>query len=663
MTAIAPDDPLPLVALRKPAALGGARRASEVRRGNDRLAYAVRLVTDDAVQQELVQVLVDADTAEPAAVIPLSSGGNVASVKLVPKVIKVGQSVITNELVSFLLCSLYAGRGLDSDSVLRRFSTTYYASQPDPFALVSCNESPLERMVNAKDIVTFRENALVFPFEEANLFRDDDDVWTGPDPLLPHAVNDQYWGERALRFLKKSGYTLREGSGQPVRFVAWQKGITEQARFTKLSTPLGDENGIIAVGVGGPHFKTSADPMVLAHELAHSVYFDVLPEAADQTEEKAISEGIPDCFAMAAMNDMQQEWENDPINNPPHLGYTDPALADYAPFSFWAGSYVDDAHLATPGYPNLWNPKKSWPLQWPTPLFRFTHWSGLRSLKTDYEEDSTLVGGPCRMLVTGGPSVVAAGPRAITAGGNTADALAFSSQGVDRQEGFKRLTRLMLFTLIEAKNHPTSFNDFIDVLAANAQGLALAEWGVGAQNYEEKVKRAFGEYGFGRGLENESLGNTAAKVNLLGVAAAANLIAAGSNFSRPIAGKLCSGDEDFFLVNEEAGVGDSIQFGALASGNAELEVRFFRHKACPLAETAPKTCAAGYQVYPPVDADGNSPETPPPPPFVFTGSSGGGCPPGAPCGGIHLRGSSETYPSHRATRVRSGPTAPLRAGA
>ena len=91
--------------------------------------------------------------------------------------------------------------------------------------------------------------------------------------------------------------------------------------------------------------------MVLAHELGHSLWEDVLPHPADKTEEKAIYEGLSDCFAMAAMNDMQQEWLSDPANSPPHPGYQD--LGTYAPFSFWAGSYAnEDTAQLTPGYPH-----------------------------------------------------------------------------------------------------------------------------------------------------------------------------------------------------------------------------------------------------------------------------------------------------------------------
>lgn len=224
----------------------------------------------------------------------------------------------------------------------------------------------------------------------------------------------------------------------------------------------------------------------------------------------------------------------------------------------------------------------SWPLQWPAGKFdRYTRWSGRRSAFVRDEEDSTLVGAVCRMLVTGGPSVVGASARAVTAGGNFNDALAFSGTGVDRQAGFERLTRLQLFMLLEAKNHPASFHDLIDILAANAQTLALTEWGVGSQNFEES-------------------------------------------------------DEDFFVVNEEAGVGDTISFTAQrASGSGDLEVRFYRHKACAFAD---KDCSKSYQVYPPVGADGSSPETAPTSgDFTFTGSSGGDCPPGAPCGGTYWK--------------------------
>ena len=221
--------------------------------------------------------------------------------------------------------------------------------------------------------------------------------------------------------------------------------------------------------------------MVLAHELGHSLWEDVLPHPADKTEEKAIYEGLSDCFAMAAMNDMQQEWLSDPANSPPHPGYQD--LGTYAPFSFWAGSYAnEDTAQLTPGYPNLWNPKKSWPLDWPTPGFKFTVWSGDRSTFSDYERDSTLFGAVCRLMVTGGPTVAVENtsvkvPAAVTGGGSLHDALASTVQGVvDRQLGFARLTRLMMFTFLEAQKPPTSFHDLIEILAVNRKMLATNEW-------------------------------------------------------------------------------------------------------------------------------------------------------------------------------------------
>lgn len=36
------------------------------------------------------------------------------------------------------------------------------------------------------------------PFEEANLFSDNDDLWVGTAPLLPHAVNDPAQGPSTI---------------------------------------------------------------------------------------------------------------------------------------------------------------------------------------------------------------------------------------------------------------------------------------------------------------------------------------------------------------------------------------------------------------------------------------------------------------------------------
>ncbi|MBI3207163.1 MAG: hypothetical protein HYZ29_36840 [Myxococcales bacterium] len=659
---VALEVPPPLQVVREPSVLGGARRATEVRRANDQLVYAVRLVTDDAVARHMAEVWVDAATGLPTRTISFSSGtpGGLLdwlfAVKPVPKAITVGQAVFEDLMFPLLLCANFEGQGSDADSVVRRFSTTYYPKETNPFAMVSCNEWGMpERLLKAQDVVTFRDSPLVDPkFDQADVFRDDNDLWIGTgksDDLLPHAVSTHYWGERVLRYFKKNGYTTRHDSDQPVRFVAWQKGISEAARFWKLTTSLGSENGEIDVGVGGPHFTTSADPMVLAHELGHSLWLDVLNEPPDKSEKKAIYEGLSDCFAMAAMNDMQQDWTNDPVNNPPHPGYDD--LHSFAPFSFWAGSYKDASKAEyAPGYPNLWNPKKSWPLDWPTPGFRFTHWAGRRSLDSDYEKDSTLVGGVCRLMVTGGPTVAVDKDIAVTGGGQLGDSLgSVSGVVVDRQAGFQRLTRLLMYTLLEAKNEPTSFHDFVDILAANRKTLSTSA-GWFETNSEERMRRTFAEYGFGRGVEHEP--NDYALVAQIGPGAAANLIAAGANYSRPITGNLCSKDQDFFVVNEKAGVGDKVEYGISVQGTSkdpapEFDIRFYRYKPCSFEETPPKNCALDNQVFPAMAFDGTTPQVAPAnDSFAFTPPPGGGCTNGPECAGKY-------YPLFVGVRLKSGP--------
>ncbi len=630
---LAPDDPVPLVVLRLPGFISGARRASEVRRGNDRIAYSVRVVTNDAVQRELAEVLVDAATGEPVEVIPF---GKIPTlhVGLVPHELATPSLFVGEAIMQAVMCGAEDGQGPDTDLILRRFSTTHFPlHSPSFFAMVSCNEWLGDRMVNANDIVTFRDDPTVGPgFDAGRTFIDDDNVWVGTDPLVPEAVNIHYWGERTLRFFKKAGYATREGSGQPARFVAWRTtkdpgGATVGAAFSKLKTPMGDENGVIFVMSGGPHFKTAADPMVLAHEFGHSVYRDTLPHAANQTEEKSIGEGIADCFAAAALRDMKDEWEADPVNHPPHLGYSDPVMG-HPEFSFWAGSYKDALNLTKPGYPNLFNPKESSPTDWPVKPFRFSHWSGLRPTDDDYEEKSTLVGAVCRLLVTGGHSWAKTNV-AETAGGSPKDAL-YDPVGVPQKDkervGFERLRRLLLYTLIDSKNHAKTFHDFIEILAGNAKQLAKTEWPATSLEIDEKVRRAFGEYGFGRGSELEP--NDPTKLNLLGNSAAANLIAAGSNFHRPIEGGLCTTEEDFFVVNEKAAAGDEVDFQAeLTGGNAQFEVRFYQDKACDFEEGQIQTCAPSRQVYPPLN-------TPPEQAlqsdtFTFSIPGGGGCT--APC--------------------------------
>lgn len=637
---VAGEYPPPLMVIRQPAPLAGARRAAELRRGNDQLVYAVHLVTDDAVSRQMVAVWVDAATAQPMRTFELSSHPlgwvGLGKVKPVNKAITAGQAAFENWVQPLLYCANFEGQGADVDTpgILRRFSTTYYPKESLPFALVSCNEwAEPARLIKSQDVVTFRDNPQSKPPVEAKVYRDDDDKWVNDkDPLLRHAVNSQYWGERALRYYKKNGYTHRLGSGTPVRFVAWQKGTPETARFWDLETTLGAENGEIDIGIGGPHFKTSADPMVLAHELGHSLWFDVLPGPPDGTEERAIFEGLADCFAMAAMNDMQQEWEADPTGNPPHPGYD--TLGTFAPFSFWAGSYDKDDITISPGYPNLYNPKKSWPLDWPSAGFRFTTWSGNRSTFSDYEKDSTLLGAVCRLMVTGGPTVAVPksgsnSPAAVTAAGYSTDALATGPYGVvDRQLGFARLTRLLKYTFLDAQAHPTSFHDLINILAVNRKTLASTEWS--ETSSEERTRRTFAEYGFGRGDETEP--NNASTVGSLGPTAAANLIALGSKVSREITGSACAGDEDFFVVNETIAPGDEIHYTISALSNPtpppEFDIRFYRHEPCSFEEGLPKTCALEHQIHPPTGSDGSTPQIAPPNSvFAFKGLSGGGCPP------------------------------------
>lgn len=652
---LAPDDPIRLLVLRAPGFSSGARRASEVRRGNDRIAYSVRIVANDAIQRELAEVLVDAATGEPAQVIPLGKIPTL-EVGLVPQELAVPGLLVGEAVLQAVLCGAYEGQGADTDLILRHFSTTHYPLHSPPFfAMASCNEPVVERMINSQDVVTFRDSPLGgSQFDAGKVFIDDDNVWVGTDPLIPEAVNIHYWGERVLRFFKKNGYTKREGSGQPVRFVAWRTtkdpdGGSTGAAFGKAQTPLGSENGVIWVLGGGPHFKTAADPMVMAHEFGHSVHRDEHLAEADKTEGKSISEGVADCFAAAALHDMKQEWTADPINNPPHVGYSNPLLGR-PEFSVWAGSYVNPQNLSNPGYPNLANPKESSPVNWPVSPLAFAFWSGQRPIDDLYEEKSTLVGGPCALLVTGG-AALAYNDVALTAGASSKNAL-FNLSGFDQvtkeHESFLRLHRLLMFTLIESKDSATTFHDFIDVLAGNAKQLAINEWpNSSPYDHDERVRRSFAEYGFGRGTEQEP--NAASKVDLLGFTAAANLIAAGSNFFRPIEGELCTGDEDFFVVNEKAGVGDTIDFLAspiTGTGSAQFEVRFFRGKPCDLSEGEPKTCASAHQVYPPLNTPPE--QALPGDSFTFAGPTGGGCAP--PCV------SSKYWPLFVGIRMKPGGT-------
>lgn len=216
---------------------------------------------------------------------------------------------------------------------------------------------------------------------------------------------------------------------------------------------------------------------------------------------------------------------------------------------------------------------------------------------------------------------------------------------VDRQLGFARLTRLMKYTFLEAQEHPMSFHDLIEILAVNRKMLASTEWS--ETDSEERMRRTFAEYGFGRGTEDEP--NNASTVKQLGPTAAANLVALGSRVSREIGGTACSGDEDFFVVNETVAPGDEILYSISSSSSPtpELDIRFYGHEPCSFDEGLPKTCALDHQIHPPTGSDGSTPQIASPSGFfVFKGPTGDGCP--TPCS------SSQYWKMFVGVRLKSG---------
>lgn len=136
---VASEYPPPLMVIRQPAPLAGARRAAELRRGNDQLVYAVRLVTDDAVSRRVVAVWVDAVTAQPMRTFELSSHPlgwlGLGKVKPVNNAITAGQAAFENWVQPLLNCANFgrvcAPEPLDEVHLPRRAVAPHVVPRPD----------------------------------------------------------------------------------------------------------------------------------------------------------------------------------------------------------------------------------------------------------------------------------------------------------------------------------------------------------------------------------------------------------------------------------------------------------------------------------------------------------------------------------------------------
>ncbi|MBK7583618.1 MAG: hypothetical protein IPI67_25920 [Myxococcales bacterium] len=142
-------------------------------------------------------------------------------------------------------------------------------------------------------------------------------------------------------------------------------------------------------------------------------------------------------------------------------------------------------------------------------------------------------------------------------------------------------------------------SSLIDVLAAGAGQLAKNRWFLPQNATSEKVRRAFAEYGFGRGSEGSEAHGHLEIINKQ--TKSENLIATGLTYYRPITGKLCCSEEDFFVINEEARQGDSVEYEIVPPKGVKIEVRLYDEQPCPFQEpTTIQYCAKDHQLYPPV---------------------------------------------------------------
>ncbi len=599
-------EPDPIV-VRRPAPLGGARPASEVRRGGDRKFFHARVGDRRVELAPVTQVLVDAETGGIGHVRVLSSGAaalpNYHSSQLanfVPLLLPDTAAVINQ-----LLCTFFDGQGLDLDGKLRTFSTTWYPAHQvqdnpsQPYAMVSCDEiAPGRSFIDPLDIITFASDPqLDTALVNARVFRDNDNDWTEPSSHPKrHAVAAQFWGERVLGFFRTRGYWNRDhlvefepnkpAVAVPARVMTWYGApatkFTEVSMYWLKDNPTTHEllkgNALIALGPPEGPFRTSVDLSSLGHEFAHSFTWDVAyspgetgqsqPLAGLNTESFSIDEGIADCLSMLMLADNMADLG-------PRYGLT----GNDAPFHLGADLYTNP-DLGFKGNPNLDNP-------WDSDPGRYTYWSGQRKnfeTETDADVNSTLVSGPCKLLITGGTQ-----PQLSNTRTNVPQSAVALHE--DRLVSYKRLSDLLFYTWLETKAAPTygSYHDLIDILAANEKHLGAGESGA------ERVRRAFAQYGFGRGTEFEP--NSVPQINTNAQSRSRNLLSVGKRHRRAIVGEVCDNgndkDEDVFLLNERVAPGDFISFPLIDT--AAFDVRFWRENACGFDD---KYCTYQRQVFP-----------------------------------------------------------------
>lgn len=612
-------DPPELVVRRAPFPGGGARPSSMVRRVNDHGYYPVTFRDTDYAEMADVVVNVGAYTGEVERVFPLSSH-QVAVVNwsdFLDQRVTLNPPVLS-DISSFIFCMAFDGSGTDPDGV-ERFFSTYYDKPSQKYYTKSCGEYP-DRMILKDDVQSFAPTLQIPTL--SNYLNDADNAWDVPgQTATPHAVATQFWGERVIRYFKRKGHATRNDTKQtPIQFrahIGTNYTLKNYAAWGPGQTP----NGIINIHPPGP-FKdnpvaslaTCADPAWVAHEFGHSIVNEALGQPlGDETQEvAAISEGLSDCFAglilSESVGDLGPQYQS--------------AGKEQAPWKLTYGSFRG-SFPNTAGFPNLVNPKLTWFGQ----DLPYTYWAGQQTkalvfkqpgeLKqtSDYEVNSTLFGGVCKLMVTGGPNPVLDDTKKETGGGDPDDALA---PGLGNELlSAERVGELLVETFTNTKQYPQTFHTLIDVLAAGAGQLAQSRWLLPKNATSEKVRRAFAEYGFGRGSEGTAphghLQITDKQTK------SENLIATGLTYYRPITGKICCSEEDFFVVNEEARQGDSVEYTISGSKLGTIEVRLYDDLPCAFKkeDTVIQYCARDHQFYPPVSAPNyDTPETLVPPPHA-----------------------------------------------
>ena len=517
-----------------------------VRRVNDHGYYPVTFRDSNHPEMGDVVVNVGASTGEVERVFPLSSHqvGIVKWSDFQNQQVTLDPPVLF-DISSLVFCVAFDGHGTDPDGIERFFSTLYdKASQK--YYTTSCDEY-LDRMILKGDVQSFAPT-LQQPLLSGYL-NDADNAWDAPgQTATSHAVATQFWGERVIRYFKRKGHANRNDAAQtPIQFrahIGTNYTLENYAAWGKGQTL----NGIINIHPAGP-FKdnpaaslaTCADPAWIAHEFGHSIVNEALGQPlGDVTKEVAsISEGLADCFAglilSESVDDLGPQYQS--------------AGKEQAPWKLTYGSFPDLA-----GFPNLVNPKQTWFGQ-PLP---YTYWAGQQSKaapftppdeekeKSRYEVNSTLFGGVCKLMVTGGPNPVLGNSVKETGGGSSSDALA---PGLGNEAlSAERVGELLVETFTNTKQYPQTFHTLIDVLAVGAGQLAQSRWLLPKNATSEKVRRAFAEYGFGRGSEGSDPHGHLQIIQKK----SENLIATGLTYYRPITGKICCSEEDFFVLNEEA---------------------------------------------------------------------------------------------------------------